>query len=308
MALTIQSFMPSEAECAEALRDARWVGGLMCVYCGSRAIIKRGWRGFSQRYRCGDCGRWFNDKTGTAMAHSKLPLRVWFFTAFTLQSKVSVKELAETLQLPYATAYRMVWKLRRNLYMKASTLKLKGIVEIDEVYVKAGLKGKRNLRRKPRKRGLKRRGRGTYAVDKPPVLGVVERGGPVRLIPLTDVAARTVLRRLFKCFHLEDVEAFITDDYPSYNWLRSLGRHEAVNHSIGEYARGWIHSNTVEAEFSVFRPWSATFRGTSKENLHLYTAHYNYIRGGRGLNRVERALGMLLPGQTPCCEITGPLA
>lgn len=306
MALTIQSFMPSEAECAEALRDARWTGGIICVYCGSRTVVKRGWRGFCQRYMCRDCERWFNDKTGTAMACSKLPLRTWFFTAFTLQSKVSVKELAETLQLPYATVFRMVRKLRENLYMKASTLKLKGIVEIDEVYVKAGLKGKRNLRRKPRKRGLKRRGRGTYAVDKPPLLGVVERGGPVRLIPLTDVAAKTVLRRLFKCFHLEDVEAFITDDFSSYNWLRGLGRHEAVNHSLGEYARGWIHSNTVEAEFSVFRPWNATFRGTSKESLHLYTAHYNYLRGSRGVSRVDKALGMLLPSQTPIGGVTDP--
>jgi len=41
-----------------------------------------------------------------------------------------------------------------------------------------------------------------------------------------------------------------------------------VNHSIGEYARdGGIHINTVEAEFSVFRPWIDTYRGVSKENL-----------------------------------------
>ena len=168
---------------------------MICVYCGGRSVVKRGWRGLYRRYKCNDCGRWFNDKTGTVMAHSRLPLRVWFFTAFMLQSKVSVRELAKTLKRPYVTVFRIV---RKNLYLTASTIKLKGIVEMDEVYVKAGLKGKRNLKRKPRIRGLKRCGRGTYAVDKPPILGVVERSGPVRLVPMADVATRTVLRRLFK--------------------------------------------------------------------------------------------------------------
>ena len=296
MALTIESFMPTDKECAEKLREDRWNLGLVCVHCGSREVNKRGTRGYTQRYNCKNCGKWFNDKTGTPMEHSKLPLKTWFYTAFTIQSKVSVKELSETLGLPYATTYRMVKKLRKNMYIKATKLHLEGIVEIDETYVKAGLKGKRNLSREPRRRGLKRRGRGTYKGDKPPILGVVERGGDVRLLPLTDVAARTLLRRLFKGFHLDDVEAFVTDDYPSYGFLNGLGRHESVNHSDGEYARGLFHTNTVEGEFSVFDPWNATFRGTSKETLHLYTAHYNYIRGCRDVDRVEAAMGMLLPG------------
>ena len=45
------------------------------------------------------------------MTHSKLPLRTWFFATFQMQFKVSVKELVETLQLPYATVYRMVKKM-----------------------------------------------------------------------------------------------------------------------------------------------------------------------------------------------------
>jgi len=96
-------------------------------------------------------------------------------------------------------------------------------------------------------------------------LRVVERDGSVRLIPMADVAARMVLRRLFKDFNLEDVEAFYTDEYPAYNALRSLSLHETVNHSIGEYAKSGVHTNTVEGEFSVFRPWNATFRGHSRK-------------------------------------------
>jgi transposase-like protein len=135
--------MPSEWECAEALRRVRWASGVQCVYCGSRSVVGRGWRGLYRRYYCKDCGRWFNDRTGTVFANSKLPLRVWFFTAFMMQSKVSVLELAEDLRLPYNTVYRVVERLRLNLYLTASTIKLQGVVELDEVYVTAGLKGKR---------------------------------------------------------------------------------------------------------------------------------------------------------------------
>jgi len=106
-------------------------------------------------------GGWFNDKTDTVFAYSKLPLRFWFFTAFMLQSKVSVRELAKDLRLPYNTMYRVVERFRLNLYLTASTIKLQGVVEWDEVYVTAGLKGKRGLNRLSRVGGLKRRGRDT---------------------------------------------------------------------------------------------------------------------------------------------------
>lgn len=123
-------------------------------------------------------------------------------------------------------------------------------------------------------------------MDKPPILGVVERGEPVKLISMADVAAKMVLHCLFKNFHLEDVEVLIVEDYPSYSWLRSLNCHETVSHSIGEYARGWAYTNIMEVEFSVFRPRNATFRGTSKESLHLYATQYNHICGNRRINRV----------------------
>jgi transposase-like protein len=229
--------MPSDAECAEALREVRWATGLQCLHCGGRTVVRRGWRkGLYRRYRCKGCGRWFNDRSGTVLTCSKLPSRTWFFAAFQMQSKVSVRELAETLQLPYPTVFRIVRSLRENLYMAAPTLMLKGVVELDEVYMKAGLKEKRGLRRTPRVRGLKRRGKGTYTVDKPPILGLVEQGGLVRLTPMADIAAKTVLRRLLKAVDVEDLEALYTDSYSPYRALRNTGCHKAVNHSLGEYA------------------------------------------------------------------------
>jgi hypothetical protein len=70
-------------------------------------------------------------------------------------------------------------------------------VECDELYVTAGLKGRNNnmrikrLGREPRCRGLKRRGRGTWGEDKPPIFILVERGGE-DYVPSSDVSGDTV--------------------------------------------------------------------------------------------------------------------
>ena len=55
-------------------------------------------------------------------------------------------------------------------------------MESDEVYVVAGHKGQPDRVRAGGRRGRRRRlkgarGRGTQAKDKPPVLGLIERGG-----------------------------------------------------------------------------------------------------------------------------------
>ena len=147
----------------------------------------------------------------------------------------------------------MMKKLRQSIYAKAMVERLKGEVEMDEVYVKAGLKGKRNMKREARKCGLKARGKGgTYDKDKVLVVAIVERGGKIRICPHRDVKTKVVIDR-----YLEDVDSdaiVYTDDFSCYNALPS-NRHRSVNHSKGECSDGnSVHINTAETEFSVISP------------------------------------------------------
>ncbi len=71
---------------------------------------------------------------------SRIPLRVWFFTALTLQYKVSILEPSKTLKMYYDATYRMVKKLRESIYLNQIRGRLKGIVEMDKTYVAAGLR------------------------------------------------------------------------------------------------------------------------------------------------------------------------
>ena len=58
----------SEAAAANLLQQVRWHDGLYCPHCRSESVINYGSYRLFQRYRCKDCGRTFNDKTGTIFA------------------------------------------------------------------------------------------------------------------------------------------------------------------------------------------------------------------------------------------------
>jgi transposase-like protein len=104
------------------------------------------------------------------------------------------------------------------------------------------------------------------------------------------VTGREIINRAVK--NIDSDATIYHDDYRSYGILNGSFRHESVNHSAGEYVRGDVHTNTIEGEFSVLRPWLQTFRGISKEYAYLYCAHYQQLRSNRRMERVERALSM----------------
>jgi hypothetical protein len=86
-------------------------------------------------------------------------------------------------------------------YVRCSGRMLSGAVEVDEVYVNAGLKGRGNhgrillLGRGPRCRGLRAgRGRGKWDKDVIPVFTIVGRNGHEVYIPSRDVRGETVAR------------------------------------------------------------------------------------------------------------------
>lgn len=147
-----------------------------------------------QRYLCKDCGRTFNDKTDTIFAHSKLTLKEWYFTIYVfLRFNTSIRQIKAELNLSYRTIRQRVERFARAL--DAPSLTLSGPVEIDEVYVSAGLKG-RERDQKSGSRGLSTRGRGSYEGDKPPVFTLVDRGNDQRYVVPAKSADESTVRLL----------------------------------------------------------------------------------------------------------------
>jgi hypothetical protein len=85
------------------------------------------------------------------------------------------REISLESVIPYPRCYRFIRTVKEKLSL-LSTTKHDGITEVDEFYIKAGLKIRSyhdeivKTGRKPRKRGLKPwRGRGTFDKDHPKI-------------------------------------------------------------------------------------------------------------------------------------------
>ena len=75
-----------------------------------------------------------------------------------------------------------------------------------------------------------------------------------------------------------DTEATYTDDWPSYRGLADHDtRHETVNHSIEEWARGDVHTNTVEGVWSLLkRSIVGSFHKVSLKHLDAYSDEFEW--------------------------------
>jgi transposase len=65
-------------------------------------------------------------------------------------------------------------------------------------------------------------------------------------------------------------------------------RHDYVNHSLREYARGEVHINNCENRASLLRPWLSVHRGISKDNLDTYLSLFQFQRNTNKLPTIEK--------------------
>src|SRR3954470_7580251 len=128
-------------------------------------------------------------------------------------------------------------------------------------------------------------GRGTLAKDKPPILGLLQRGGEVALRMLANVQQVTI-RPVIETAVVNGALVY-TDEYDVYARLDEWGyRHKTVCHARGEYARdddGFceVHVNTAEGLWSLLRSWLRPHRGVSQEKLPLYLASFQVVHNAR---------------------------
>ena len=130
-------------------------------------------------------------------------------------------------------------------------------VECDEAYVIAGHKGQSEVVKTKGRQGRRRRlqgkaGRGTLEKERPPVFGMMQRGGQVVINLIANVKQKTI-EPLIKDTIMPGTLIF-TDEYSMYARLQSWGyNHKSVNHGRGEFARDddgdglcEVHVNTME--------------------------------------------------------------
>ena len=248
-----------EDACREYLERLRWPNGLACIKCGSMAVTDLPNRNL---FQCSDCRYQFSVTTDTIMHDTHLPLRKWLVAIYLIiegKKSISARQLGRTINVAYKTAWHLCHRIREAL--KTPDTLLSGIIEVDETWIGGAAVGK---------------GR-HYMKNKSLVVGAIERGGDVRLKHVSSTSKK-VLHQFIDENISDDAEAIYTDEWRGYNDIADEDtRHETVNHSIKEYARGDVHTNTVEGVWALFkRGVVGSFHGVSRKHLERYLDEFEF--------------------------------
>jgi len=275
---------PDERACIDHFRAVRWPDGLSCVHCGS---MQRVYTLNDGTHKCGDCRKKFTVRHDSIFGDSKLALRLWFKAIFLLTSHkkgISSHQLARDLGITQKSAWFVLHRIREATLTKEFQAPLTGTVEADEAYV--GGQGKwKHASKKSGKQGFERG-------EKKAVLGMIQRGGELRLVPL-DNANLPVLKTILHQ-NIKRGSTVHTDEAAHYKWMRDEYTHALVKHSIGEYVRDDVTTNRIEGAFGHFkRAVHGVYHKVSDEHLDRYLQMFAYRWNRRGMGEGERVNDLL---------------
>jgi transposase-like protein len=286
----------TEDQCLDYIEQMRWpVGQIGCVHCGEIGRISkitRESKGKNQRtriYQCLACGKQFSATSGTIFNDSHLPLTKWFLAiAMVCEAKkgVSAKQLERHLGVNYRTAWYLAHRIREA--MQDGDFLLSGEVEADTTHIQGKVKRRAWRERKPKSTDC--------------VMGMVERGGRLKLVPVKDEKI-TILKPVLEKHISPDVTTVYTDEHVSYPIaLRPMfdGKHKTINHSR-TYGIGPIHTNTIKNAFSLLkRGLYGTYHKVSVKHLGRYCNEFSYRfnRRGEQLQMFDATLKNLTRGNT----------
>jgi transposase-like protein len=269
-----------------------WADGRVCPHCGS--VDDSGpLKGKSTRlgvYKCyaKECRKPFTVKVGTIFESSHIKLHIWLQAMFLLASSkkgISSNQLARTLGVTLKSAWFLSHRIR--LAMKDTKGGMFGSgfggVEADETL--QGL----DPRKEPREDGS------YHAGSYNRVLTLIDRDtGAARSFVMTEFTTDEVQRILNE--NVAKEAYLMTDESPQYKRPGEQQTfHGAVNHSEKEYVRQdapWVHTNTVEGYYSVFkRGMRGVYQHCGRNHLHRYTAEFDFRYSNRvklGVDDVSR--------------------
>src|SRR6185312_8970293 len=255
-----------EKAAVEFMEKQRWGDYPACPRCGDLAVYqmkdsKTGERQANYRWRCRGCKDQFTVRVGTVFEESRVPLMHWcfaFWRASTSKKGVSALEIHRQTGVSYKSCLFMLHRIRFAM-TETNPSPLTGTVESDEVFI-GGRNRKINNSRKTRK------------IEKTAVVGMKERGGRVRPRIVADVTAASLKAVLRK--NIDPSARVYTDEWSGYRvWVGKefAGGHETVRHSTNEYARGDVHTNSIEGFFGMLRRGlDGIYHSVSRKHLHRY--------------------------------------
>lgn len=227
--------------CRAFMVALRWPDGrITCPRCGAEKLTylekAHVWKCYAKHEK-----PTFTLKTGTIFEGSPIPLEKWLPAVWLIvncKNGISSYELHRALGVTQKTAWFMLHRIRLAM-QTGSFLKIGGQgkeIEADETFI--GGKA-RNMHVDKRERRIT----GTGGKDKTAVLGILERGGNVR-VKVVPNRKKKPLQSEVKA-HVAAGSALYTDALKSYDGLSQQYAHKVIDHAE-RYVNGRVHTNGLE--------------------------------------------------------------
>ncbi len=257
---------PDEESARTYLEGIVWPKGVTCPACKKRNATK--WKPRKGHYQCKSCRKVFTVRMGTIFEGSKLPIKKWLYAMYlhqTARKGISSLQLSKEIGCTQKTAWFVLHRLREAY--DVAGVKLTGTVEVDETY----LGGKEENKHASRK--LKA-GRG--AVGKQAVLGMREREGKTKAMPIAETDKSTLHRAILQ--HVDKGTMLYTDEHSGYKGIdRWDYTHQGVKHSAKEYVNGMAHTNGIESVWALLkRGFNGTYHNWSQKHCYRYVDEFSF--------------------------------
>lgn len=284
--LNFMEAFPTEESCIRYFETLRWGDKIVSPFDSSSKVYKCA----NGKYKCRNTGKYFDVKTRTVFASTKLPLRLWVYAIFIFMSHkrgISSCQLARDLGVTQKTAWNMLHKIRQFMYSQ-NRQRLSGEVEVDETFV-----GGKNKNRHKDKKVEKCQGRSFK--DKKPVFGMLQRKGNLTAIVVDNTKATTLKPIITQYIQFQSI--VYTDGW-DYGGISENYIQQSVDHGAKFYGMTVcdldgneisVNTNSIECTWSHFkRMIFGTYYQVSKRHLQRYVDEFVFRFNTRNIGEIER--------------------
>jgi transposase-like protein len=258
------SLYPDVESARKYLESRLWKDGVKCPKCKAGERITPRKDGF---YRCNACSLDFTVRTGTIFERSHVPLHKWIYAMYllvTARKGISSLQLGKEIGITQKSAWFVLQRLREACSDDLPLLR--GIVEVDEIYIGGLEQNKHMSQRMYGDRGIP---------EKTAVVGMRERGGRTKAVMVESTGALSLEKTVRE--NVELGSTVHTDENPSYSRIGKTYKHETVNHSLQRYSRNGVTTNSVKSVFAVMRRGlHGVYHHASKKHIGRYVSEFTW--------------------------------